>query len=147
MQTYFRNLGSLCFPCKVLLASLTMSVSLCGALFTRGRGTNFPPLYSLHTKLWRQRKIGLAAQRRKPKAISHDGLTEKEGKEIYGGVAGIPVAWQGWRQLLMTLHQQQQEQEEEKEEEEGQQEQEEEEEEGKSETPACSCCQLPNSTG
>ena len=64
--------GSACFPDNE-----------CGAVFPAGRGTNFPPLYSLHTKLWRQRKIGLAAQRRKLKAISH-GHTEKEGKEIYG---------------------------------------------------------------
>ena len=69
--------------CVCMCVGHFLTVCVCGALFTLGRGTNFPPLYSLHTKLWRQRKIGLAAQRRKLKAISH-GHTEKEGKEIYG---------------------------------------------------------------
>ena len=76
---------------------------VCGALFTRGRRTNFPPLYSLHTKLWRQRKIGLAAQRMKAKAISH-GHAEKEVKEI-------PVAWQGVEAGGMTLQQEEEEEE------------------------------------
>ena len=53
--------GSACFPDNE-----------CGAVFPAGRGTNFPPLYSLHTKSWRQRKIGLEV-RRKSEAISNGG--------------------------------------------------------------------------
>ena len=81
---------------------------VCGALFTRGRRTNFPPLYSLHTKLWRQRKIGLTAQHRKSKAISHGRTLGERSKRDR-----IPVAWQGVEAAGMTLQQQEEEEEEE----------------------------------
>ena len=88
------------FDCKEgpLLASLTMSVGQ----FLRLAAGQISPLYSLyslhtfvfsvfsaHTELWRQRKIGPVPRSRKPNAIS---LHRKEKEER---VVGIPVAW-GW---------------------------------------------------
>ena len=78
------------FDCKEgpLLASLTMSV---GQFLRLAAGQISPlySLYSLHTELWRQRKIGPVPRSRKPNAIS---LHREEKEER---VAGIPVAW-GW---------------------------------------------------
>ena len=67
---------------------------MCGPLFTRGRGTNFPIVFSAHKIMETKEDWARTAQETEgnfiPGSTHRDGERRKEGV----GGAGIPVAWQ-----------------------------------------------------
>ena len=67
-------------------------MSVCGPLFTLGRGTNFPIVFSAHKIMETKEDWARTAQETEGNFIPGSTHTQME-KEGVGG-AGIPVAWQ-----------------------------------------------------